>query len=219
MTTTPRHPGWTIQLAVHRAVRRDADRLAGALVEGRGTSPAAISAYWAETATQLHHHHEFEDTVLWPLMGDRLGARVESLLARNAREHVAMAAAMDDFDAAVGAITTDTTVAREGLRRLADAVETHLAHEEADVLPLIPEAFTADDLARFQVESAKTNPAPAFLPWVLDDAPESDLAFFGRAIPAAVREQLESTWMPRRRAVVDALLGQPSVAAAVPAVG
>ena len=219
MTTTPQDPGWTIQLAVHRAVRRDATRLAGAFSQGRVAFPAAISAYWAETATQLHHHHELEDTVLWPLMGERLGARVGSPLACNAQEHVVMAAAMDDFDAAVGAISTDTAAAREALRRLAEAVETHLAHEEAEVLPLIPEAFTADDLAFFKVESAKTNPASAFLPWVLDDAPASELAFFGGAIPVAVREQLESTWLPRRRAVVDALLGQPSVVTAGPAVG
>jgi hypothetical protein len=39
------------------------------------------------TAAQLHHHHEFEDTVVWPLMGERLGARVDGLLPRNFDEH------------------------------------------------------------------------------------------------------------------------------------
>ena len=217
MTTTSRHPGWTIQLAIHRAVRRDVARLADALAEARETSPAAISAYWAETAAQLHHHHEFEDTVAWPLMVERLGDRFETLLARNAGEHVVMAAAMDDFDTAVAAINADTAAVRHALRRLAETVETHLAHEEADVLPLIPEVFTVDDLAFFRTESARTNPAPAFLPWVLDDAPDSDLAFFTGAMPAPVREQLESTWMPRRRAVVDALLLTPLAATTGPA--
>jgi hypothetical protein len=204
-TTTPRNPGWTVQLAVHRAVRRDVARLSGALAEGRGTSPTAISAYWAETASQLHHHHEFEDTLVWPLMGERLGGRVESLLARNGREHLAMATAMDEFDAVVDTMTMDTAAGRDALGRLKEAIETHLRDEEADVLPLIPEAFTLDDIAFFQAESAKTNPPQAFLPWVLDDAPDADLAFFTGHMPAPIRAQLESNWMPRRRMTVDAL--------------
>jgi len=205
MATTPRNPGWTVQLAVHRAVRRDLDRLSAASAEGRETAPAALSAYWAETATQLHHHHEFEDSVVWPLMAERLGDRVRPLLTRNGQEHLAMAAAMDEFDAVSRATTPGTGAAGEALQRLRAAVGTHLAHEEADVLPLTPEAFTLDDVAFFQAESARTNPPQAFLPWVLDDALEDDVAFFSGHMPAPVRELLESTWMPRRRITVDAL--------------
>jgi hemerythrin-like domain-containing protein len=205
MATTPRNPGWTVQLAIHRAVRRDLDRLSAALAEGRETSTAAVSAYWAETAVQLHHHHELEDTVVWPLMGERLGGRVRSLLTRNGQEHLAMAAAMDEFDAVSSATTVEISAARDALDGLRGAIETHLAHEEVDVLPLIPEAFTLEDIAFFQTESARTNPPQAFLPWVLDDASEDDLAFFTGPMPAPVREQLESTWMPRRRTTVDAL--------------
>lgn len=208
MTTTPRHPGWIVQLAVHWAVRRDIARLSAALAEGRETSPAAISAYWAETSVQLHHHHELEDTVVAPLMGERLGERVQSLRVRNGQEHVAMAAAMDEFDNAVSATTFEISAARDAVARLHDAIETHLSHEEADVLPLIPEAFTLDDVAFFQAESARTNPPHAFLPWVLDEAREADLAFFTGRMPAPVREQLESNWMPRRRTTVDALVSR-----------
>jgi len=206
MTTTPQHPGWIVQLAVHRAVRRDIARISAALAEGREAPPAVVSAYWAETAIQLHHHHELEDTVLAPLMVERLGERVESLRARNGQEHVTMAAAMDAFDDVVNAPTFDISAARDSLTRLHGAIETHLGHEEADVLPLVPEAFTLDDVAFFQAESAKTNPPQAFLPWVLDDAPEADLAFFIGRLPAPVREQLESNWLPRRRTAVDALV-------------
>ena len=177
MATTPQHPGWIVQLAVHRAVRRDIARLSAALAEGRETSPAAIAVYWAETSVQLHHHHELEDTVVAPLMGERLGERIQSLRARNEQEHVVMAAAMDEFDSAVGATRFEISAARNALARLHGAIETHLSHEEADVLPLIPEAFSLDDVA-----------------------------FFTGRLPAPVREQLESSWMPRRRATVDALM-------------
>jgi hypothetical protein len=212
-TSTPTNPGWRIQLAIHRAVRRDAGRLRLALAGGREIAIDAVRAYWDVTAAQLHHHHDFEDTVIWPLLAQRLGDRVETLLARNADEHRRMAAAMDEFDAAVGALTTDPVAARDALARMRETIETHLGHEEADVLPLIPEAFTMEDIAFFQAEDAKTNVPHVFLPWMLDDAPEADLVFFTAAMPAPVRAQLDSSWMPRRQLTIDALSVSGSVVA------
>jgi hypothetical protein len=209
--TTPTNPGWRIQLAIHRAVRRDAARLAGALADSDEAPTAAVRAYWALTAAQLHHHHIFEDTVIWPLMGERLGDRVQALLARNEHEHEVMASAMEAFDTALSG--TDTVPARHALELLTDAIGVHLAHEEADVLPLIPEAFTMEDIAFFQAEDAKTNAARAFLPWMLDDAPDEDVAFFTAHMPPPVREQLDSGWTPRWRQSVDALGLQGQVAA------
>ena len=210
-TTTPTNPGWRIQLAIHRAVRRDAGRL-GAALAGDGEISDAVRAYWSVTASQLHHHHEFEDTVVWPLLGQRLGGRVDALLARNVQEHEIMASAMDEFDVALA--TTDATAARVALVRMQEAIESHLAHEEADVLPLIPEGFTPEDLAFFQAEDAKTNAPNIFLPWMLDDAPNEDLEFFTGPMPAPVRENLESVWMPQRRLTVQALGRTVSVVSA-----
>ncbi len=204
MATTTLDPGWRVQLAVHRAVRRDLRRLSSAL-EGRGTPQAAILAYWAVTRGQLHEHHVLEDEVVWPLMRQRLGAPVEALLDRNAQEHQDMAAAMEEFGAVVASMTTDTAPARAALGRLHEVVEKHLAHEEADVLPLIPDAFTLEDIAFFTAEAAKTNPPSVFLPWLLDDAPETDVAFFTGPMPPPVENELRSTWTPQWRAKVDAL--------------
>ncbi len=204
--TTTLHPGWRVQLAVHRAVRRDAARLAEALTPGRATPPAAVRAYWDAMAEQLHEHHVFEDATVWPLMGERLAGRVDALLARNANEHDAMAAAMANFGAVAATMTSDDTdAARAALAHLVDAIETHLTHEEADVLPLIPDAFTIEDVQSFAAESAETNPAPVFLPWLLDDAPDDDVAFFTGNMPDPVRSALESTWLPQWRTTVDAL--------------
>jgi hypothetical protein len=211
-TIVPTNPGWRIQLAIHRAVRRDISRLSAALAE-QVPPAAAVQAYWSVTAAQLHHHHEFEDTVVWPLMGARLGARVEALLDRNSHEHEVMSAAMAQFDAAVGTTPTDTAVAAAALGEMEMTIDTHLKHEEADVLPLISEAFTMEDLAFFQAEDAKTNAANVFLPWMLEDAPETDFVFFTAAMPAPVREQLESAWMPQWVQTVDALRRALSVTA------
>lgn len=202
---TDLHPGWRAQLAIHRAVRRDAARLTAALAEGRPARPAAVRAYWAAAAEQLHEHHVLEDRVVWPLLGERLGARVDELLDRNAGEHVAMAAAMENFGTVVASMTTDTRAARRALADLRGAIETHLAHEEADVLPFIPEAFTVEDVVAFSAEAAKTSPPQVFLPWLLDDAPDEDVAFFTAPMPDPVRTTLQSSWIPTRQVIVDAL--------------
>jgi hypothetical protein len=202
-TTTTTNPGWRIQLAIHRAVRRDVSRLSAVLAKEPNIT--AMEAYWQVTAAQLHHHHEFEDTLVWPLMGERLGDRVGALLARNAHEHQVMSASMEHFAAAVGTASTDPATARAALEHMELAIESHLAHEEADVLPLIPEAFTMEDMAYFRDEDAKANAADVFLPWMLDGAPEDDFAFFTGPMPPPVREQLESVWMPRWLEIVAAL--------------
>lgn len=203
MTTNPTNPGWRVQLAIHRAVRRDVARLSRALAEGSDAPADAVRAYWELAAAQLHHHHKFEDTTIWPLMGERLGERVEPLLARNLHEHQVMGAAMDAFDTALA--SSDTASAQAVLGRLTEAVHAHLSDEEADVLPLIPEAFTLEDVAFFQAEDAKINSPSAFLPWMLDDAQDDDVSFFTAHMPPPVREQLDSEWMPSWRHNVEAL--------------
>lgn len=205
METDPIHPGWRIQLAIHRAVRRDISRLVEALGRDRDLEAEVLLAYWTVVKGQLHHHHVLEDTVIWPLLGERMGDQVGALLARNEEEHRMMARAMDGFDASLRTMTADATSARAALGELQAAVGTHLDHEEADVLPLIPEAFTMEDIAYFRAEDQKTNAPDVFLPWMLDEASEDDVAFFVGAMPPSVREILQASWMPRWLETVDTL--------------
>lgn len=204
MTSPPEHPGWRVQLAVHRAVRRDVRRLWAALAEGRDTPPAAIRSYWKVTAEQLHHHHELEDTLAVPMMRERLGPSFDALFARNVQEHVVMAIAMDKFDTVLST-TTDPAPARLALEQMDRAIELHLSHEEADVLPLVPESLSIDDVGDISAEAAKLDPPEVFLPWLLDDAPKEDLAYYTVPMPDPMRSAFTSTWLPERQKLVDAL--------------
>jgi len=216
-TTTERHPGWTVQLAIHRAVRRDLSRLSGALAAGGTSSAPAIRAYWADFAVALHHHHDLEDGVVWPLLASRLEGRADVLLARNAQQHGSMSAAMDDCEIALAKMTTDPSPARASLATATEEILNHLADEEADICPLIPEAFTPEDVAVFMAESAKLDPPQVFLPWVLDDAEDRDVEFFTGSMPAPVRAVLDATWLPSRRMRLDtpALTGRVGVVGAL----
>jgi uncharacterized protein (TIGR03086 family) len=216
-TTTERHPGLSVQLAIHRAVRRDLDRLSRALEAGPPASSEAVRAYWADFADKLHHHHELEDEVIWPLLGTRLDGRVDDLLAENAAQHAAMRAAMDELDEVLATTADDRSSARAALAVATERIVSHLADEEADVLPLVAEVITQDDVAFFMAESAKVDPPPVFLPWVLDDAADEDAEFFAGVLPPPVREQLESSWLPARRMRLDSpeLTGRAGVVAAL----
>lgn len=216
-TTTELHPGWSVQLAIHRAVRRDLARLSGALEAGEPSSAEAIRTYWADLATALHHHHELEDGVVWPRLAARLEGRADGLLARNAQQHASMSAAMDDCGAALATMTIDPSAARAALATATEQILSHLADEEADILPLIPEAFTPEDVAFFLAESAKLDPPQVFLPWVLDDAEAGDVEFFTGSMPAPARALLDTSWLPSRRMRLDtpALTGRVGVVGAL----
>ena len=217
-TPAPPHPGVAIQHAVHAALRRDLDRL----VAGLGTAEApdlAINAYAEEFLFQLHHHHTFEDDTVWPLMRERLGESWADLLDRNVAEHGDVVASVDAFVAALAGLDVeadadpdadaDRSAARAAAHdraiRMREVVDTHLQHEEADVIPLVPGVFTLEDVGRFQAESAKENPPDRFLPWLLESAPAPVASGFKAVLPPPVQELLATTWMPVWQAKVDAL--------------
>lgn len=80
VTGAPLYPGLAHQYAVHAAVRGDAGRLTAALAPSQQTrSPEGIAAYWGAFAAQLHHHHEIEDTFVWPLLRQRVGSEWHGL--------------------------------------------------------------------------------------------------------------------------------------------
>ncbi|HTY72998.1 MAG TPA: hemerythrin domain-containing protein [Actinomycetes bacterium] len=202
-STTTLHPGVAVQYAVHAAVRRDMDRLVGSL--GTHAAPdAAVLGYAEEFLFQLHHHHTFEDDAVWPLMRERLGDMTD-LLDRNLAEHADVVASVEDFAAEVQHLDGDRDPARAAAVRMREVVSLHLAHEEADVIPFVPQAFTLDDVARFQALSAEENPPSRFLPWVLESAPPPIAAGFAAVLPAPVQQALTDTWMPAWQAKVDAL--------------
>jgi hemerythrin-like domain-containing protein len=204
-TTAALHPGVAVQYAIHGALRRDMDRLVGAL-STYDVPDDAVGAYAAEFLFQLHHHHTFEDDAVWPLMGERLGESVTSLLDRNRAEHTDVVASVDAFTTSVTPLGTDRASALAAATRMRDVVSTHLAHEEADVIPLAPDAFTMEDVARFQAESAKENPPDRFLPWVLESAAEPIAAGFHGTLPPQVQELLATAWMPAWQAKVTPLV-------------
>jgi hemerythrin-like domain-containing protein len=184
----------------HHGFRRDLYRFA---VATRATPVddvqtwSALATRWERFGEILHHHHVTEDTAIWPELlgcvdgqGDR-GAHltldemeaehdvVDPMLAACAAGFAAMAAAPD-------------TQTREHLAEVVHAahqsVYAHLAHEEAEALPILQRHLstkgwkTAERMAKGEKSPRKL----AFLvPWLADGLPQPVLdRAFGSAGPA-----------------------------------
>jgi hemerythrin-like domain-containing protein len=90
----------------------------------------------AQYATYLHHHHHLESEMLFPALSrDGLAAEVRDRLVR---EHDEIAVLIDRFHGAVNQLSAVEPAAfNSDLRRLADALQAHLAYEETHVCPML----------------------------------------------------------------------------------
>jgi hypothetical protein len=206
-------------LAIHSAVRRDLARLAAAVavladptVQGadRAAGAAGLSAYWDCLADQLHHHHTIEDSEVFPFVRGALGRRADAVMDKMGREHDAIDEAQALADAAVRALSSEPSVGRasaaaERLLTFQQVVLAHLAHEEAEAVPLILEGFDEGYWLAFMGRRQQDPGGDTFLPWVLESAPAPAVAEVTGSLPPAVHTLLVQQWQPAHAARVEAL--------------
>src|SRR3954468_7978473 len=131
----------TMNRAIHAAVRRDLDRLEGALralPDGDRDRVQQLGRAWKNFDEQLTEHHEKEDQLVWPTLL-RLG--VDPMLLKDMEdEHQQMAAALADTDAVMDRLTAsasraDALAAAASVVTTREVVERHLKHEEDELEP------------------------------------------------------------------------------------
>jgi WhiB family redox-sensing transcriptional regulator len=160
--------GWAVMTAIHDALRRDLDELLDTTA-----SQARAQARWAVFRDQLDFHLAAEQAVMW------LPAR--AWLASDPRAR-ALLDAMDDERGLIGplrAVTDEFTMGadpgrlRQLLVRLRTRLASHLAHEEAEALPLISDAVSPGELSRITRAlrgGYRARSAARTIPWALDRA-------------------------------------------------
>jgi hemerythrin-like domain-containing protein len=208
-------------MAIHGAVRRDLTRLATAvssladeaIVESdRRVGATGLAAYWTCFAEQLHHHHTVEDTEVFPYLRQTLGGKGGSVLDAMATEHEAIDEAQDAVQAAMDLLLADPTARNAAALRMRlgtfrEVVSGHLAHEEEAAVPLIVEGFDTEYWLAFMSRRQQEEGTDAFLPWVLDGAPEPAVAQVTNELPPPVRTLLLEQWTPAHASRVAALPG------------
>lgn len=190
---------------MHAAMRRDTARLPRAIAEARDTDGAAALHRWfRQFRTTLEHHHEREDTIIWPELVHRdpsFGTAQVELVA----DHHALDAALARLDAAL----TGAGDAASAAQHLATILVDHLAREEAAAFPRLAAFLTSDEWQTLERRFMKGTSLAALafeIPWAIDGLPDDEIADLKAAAPLALRVLYRLVFAPRYARVAAPLL-------------
>lgn len=190
-------------LLIHDALRRDAERLAAAVLRGDLADPSrlpALRAGWQTFHTQLLRHHREQDLFLLPTARIYLPARHEEIAVLDVVEHghrhlEALAAPID-----TALVSGDVTWFAEAVTAFGGALAWYLQHAETAAVPLLETTLGERDwrsYGRDQRRALTGRTAAVFWPWVLEGADPARAAQVVRHLPAPTRTLLARVWMPR----------------------
>lgn len=187
---------WTLMNTVHDALRRDLDQL----IRGT-TSRAAARARWIVFRDHLRFHFAAEHAAMWPQVRARLTSDPHGK---------ALLEAMEDERSLIGplqAVTDDAFAMdadpgrlRQLLTRLRTRLASHLAHEEAEALPLISQTLSQGELSRITRAirgGYSVRHTAATLPWALAGANPGVGTQILDQLPAPTRFLCRRIWLPR----------------------
>lgn len=145
----------------------------------------------------LHHHHESEDELLYPLLEARVPEQAERTEQID-HEHLQIAAAIDAALACSAEWRTAPTPARaealaSALDDLVAVLEPHLADEEAEVVPLAARTLTKEEWEAIGAHSRASIPRDRMgiaFGMILEPLDEADRAYMKQSLPLPVRTLL-----------------------------
>lgn len=186
-------------LVVHTAMLREFRLLIGAVAavpDGDRRRAARVDRHLRLVCDLLHHHHEGEDALLWPVLEPRLPEPARAALAAVEAQHLGLDAALERVATARTAWVAEPDVARrdaltEALAALHVLLGEHLDSEERDMLPLAAALLTEAEWAAVGEAGAASVPKSQ-LPLVLG-------MFAYEGDPAVLADMLRSAPAPVRR--------------------
>ncbi|MGW4944350.1 hemerythrin domain-containing protein [Actinoplanes sp. NPDC004185] len=195
--TNARVDTWEMVL-VHRVFRREF-RILPALIRavppGDTARAETIGSHLANVAGALHHHHESEDELLWPIMLDRVGLRAD-LVHRMEAQHERLAGLLTRIDdltarwrAHAGAEVRDELA--DVLAQASGALDEHLGDEERELLPLVSEHVTPAEWNALNERGREAIPknklALVFVGAILEEASPQERKMFLAQLPGPAR--------------------------------
>jgi hemerythrin-like domain-containing protein len=184
----------TMNRVIHAAVRRDLARLESALAaapDGDLARAKQLQVAYANLHTQLKHHHEGEDTYVFPFLERVEGA--SELVQVMESEHQAMSDALDEVGVAMDTYAStgsasDAHAARDTVVRATEVVERHLHHEEDELEPLLlPHVETPEWKAvEKRLRPSSLGESGRAMAWIQDGLPDDARAHLRSMIPAPV---------------------------------
>lgn len=195
-----RRRDWLLMNALHDAFRRDLDQLMHSTA-----GEAAVRTRWQIFRGQLHFHHTAEDTEMWPPVRARLASMQDSaglaLLDEMEAEHGQIDPLLAAVDDAL-AMHAGRERLHELLGRLRATLAGHLAHEEAEMLPLISSVMSRAEVSRIGIKIARRGglrQVAVMFPWALSEASPQVRGEVLGELPAPARLLYRAVWLPRYR--------------------
>lgn len=167
MTATPTTPTDTrVMPVLHSAFRREF-RLAGPLVRdvapGDTARAEVVAAHLELLGLMLHHHHDIEDRLLWPLLLERVPEELAPIvhLMESQHDHVArigerLATELPQWRATAAEEVRDRVAA--AYDELYVALAEHLDAEEQRLLPIAARAVSQEEWDRMGEEGRDSAP-------------------------------------------------------------
>lgn len=197
IVNTDNRPAIWEMVVVHRVFRREfrlAPELVRQVAPGDTERAATLASYLSEMLTGLHHHHEAEDKLLWPVLLGRV--RLESDLIHTMEEqhervagHIgALAELLPAWRAEADADRRDRLA--DTLLELHDELIVHLDQEEERILPLVAEHLTKaewDTLSEYARAQLPKDRLLIQLGALLEDATPWEREAFLALMPMAAR--------------------------------
>ena len=183
---------WILMTAIHDALRRDLDQLIHTTV-----IPTVARARWIVFRDQLQFHLAAEHTAMWrsaraKVTGDPHG---QALLDAMEDEHQLIGPLQAMADDAF-AMDADARWRHQLLTRLRTRLTSHLAHEEADALPLIGQIMSPRELSAI-AKAIRGGAADGTVQWALAQASPHVRTQVLDQLPAPARFLYRRVWLPR----------------------
>ncbi|MFF3249188.1 hemerythrin domain-containing protein [Streptomyces sp. NPDC002870] len=142
-------------------VIHDVHRAATSLLADAAARPLTPAAELTELrdflVAALHHHHQTEDSVLWPLLS-ATDPDVTAKLTDLSQEHDQLDAALDALAAAPVPDNRDRAALADAAVAVRDLVHVHLEHEELILLPALRTHMSHEDWSAFAREVMASAP-------------------------------------------------------------
>lgn len=185
-------PDASMNTNMHAAFQREITRLKSGLASADlanvGSRDGLANRYQFFSQT-LHHHHQGEDTYLFPGVRKRADSNERAVLDEMEAEHeglVVVLGALDEQFAHLDQSTDKQAVAAQ-LDELLRLFSAHCAHEERDGVPIVQKYISDDDFKAFIKYNRGAPNSSLVFPWMCDGADATVQSATWGNIPAPVR--------------------------------
>jgi len=196
---------------VHDALRRDLVRLQSALGSAPppdGNRRVAIADHARWMMDFLHHHHQAEDTGLWPLIRQR-APQAQGLLDRMEADHAHVTSAAERLRQTAARYRSDAgdqprADFRDAVSGLSQALLPHLRGEEDEAMPLVAAVLTEAEWRHWDqannVKGKSLGRLAADGHWLMDGLDPARYTTLIHLVPAPVRIVIIKGYARRYRA-------------------